>query len=695
MTSRLLQPDLDMSKPTPSMPNLAGSAPLFSLGSLCGQQPSSMHHPYNRQSREDRLRCIQRRLGLNPDTGKPFASRSQGSSATAPSASISVESTKQTNKPEIARNPLLGSSAFNFAMKQRSLASTYKKRSQSTSGADDVQPATAPLFPQLPMFNMGMPLPLYQEDASGVTQRTRHVSSPSGLGTSQPEVVSQPETVPTQLSHREAVPTQYMAEDNPGQVEPHVSNVESSVQEAKAEYEEAAAQYQYQQEHSGDHETSVSAHVGTTSYGRESDETHPQNQPEVMSYETQPEAMSYQTETYQSEEMGSEYFVSPDKVDNQYQSNQYQPQQQYYGEQEVQQVEQTGGQVDTSQDGDVVNQWESLYTSQEGNSNAPETDGSQTYMQLDPIDYDQASDPVNSSQSIESLSQDSQPEVTQDPAPVATDVPKFPKSEAIKATRSKSPTEDLGQRWDDLPHQLKSRVVPRMTRSGGVTLKAIGKSEQAGKPSVKRKGSAAWSGTSGVGGLAPIDDVDGGWTTVVGKKKKKPLDIIEQQQQEQQQQQQQKHEAPKPLSKGIGSLDKIHSALARQFPGLTRKEVMETMKQVRVDHLGSLSGVSMAVLVKEASSHIKNSNPRYMVSKPAGNRHDECDDICVICQDDLRTMPGGSKRGSSHTALKIRMLDCGHMFHDECLKVWYDTKERTCPMCRCHTLLPEDFPRLI
>ena len=38
------------------------------------------------------------------------------------------------------------------------------------------------------------------------------------------------------------------------------------------------------------------------------------------------------------------------------------------------------------------------------------------------------------------------------------------------------------------------------------------------------------------------------------------------------------------------------------------------MKQIRIDHSGSLSGVSMAVLVKEASSFIKNANAKYMVS---------------------------------------------------------------------------------
>ena len=56
------------------------------------------------------------------------------------------------------------------------------------------------------------------------------------------------------------------------------------------------------------------------------------------------------------------------------------------------------------------------------------------------------------------------------------------------------------------------------------------------------------------------------------------------------------------------------------------------------------------------------------------SQHDECDDICVICQDDLRAAPGGSTRGGSRgmsPVMKVRMLDCGHMFHDEVRVIGY------------------------
>ena len=98
--------------------------------------------------------------------------------------------------------------------------------------------------------------------------------------------------------------------------------------------------------------------------------------------------------------------------------------------------------------------------------------------------------------------------------------PQFPKSEAIKAARSASPVEQLEESWINLPPRLKERVVPHMTRSGGVTLKPLVKEspsvvQGANKRKGGRRGSegSAWSG---VGDLAPIDDAEGdGWTTVV------------------------------------------------------------------------------------------------------------------------------------------------------------------------------------
>ncbi|KFP54731.1 E3 ubiquitin-protein ligase TTC3, partial [Cathartes aura] len=56
------------------------------------------------------------------------------------------------------------------------------------------------------------------------------------------------------------------------------------------------------------------------------------------------------------------------------------------------------------------------------------------------------------------------------------------------------------------------------------------------------------------------------------------------------------------------------------------------------------------------------------------------DDPCTICHDELS--------GDSCE------LECGHRFHRECIRTWLKQHSSTCPICRVHALLPEDFPEL-
>ncbi|PIO28934.1 hypothetical protein AB205_0146830 [Aquarana catesbeiana] len=56
------------------------------------------------------------------------------------------------------------------------------------------------------------------------------------------------------------------------------------------------------------------------------------------------------------------------------------------------------------------------------------------------------------------------------------------------------------------------------------------------------------------------------------------------------------------------------------------------------------------------------------------------EDPCIICHDELKQNP-------------VHKLDCGHYFHKHCIKTWLNTQS-TCPTCREHALLPEDFPVL-
>ncbi|XP_010226687.1 PREDICTED: E3 ubiquitin-protein ligase TTC3 [Tinamus guttatus] len=56
------------------------------------------------------------------------------------------------------------------------------------------------------------------------------------------------------------------------------------------------------------------------------------------------------------------------------------------------------------------------------------------------------------------------------------------------------------------------------------------------------------------------------------------------------------------------------------------------------------------------------------------------DDPCIICHEE---------RGRDSCE-----LECGHRFHRECVGTWLKEHSSTCPICRVHVLLPEDFPEL-
>ncbi|NXD76880.1 DZIP3 ligase, partial [Halcyon senegalensis] len=72
-----------------------------------------------------------------------------------------------------------------------------------------------------------------------------------------------------------------------------------------------------------------------------------------------------------------------------------------------------------------------------------------------------------------------------------------------------------------------------------------------------------------------------------------------------------------------------------------------------------------------ATTKSKWNKPDYTVSSA---------DPCTICHDELS--------GDSCE------LQCGHCFHRECIKTWLKQHSSTCPICRTHAVLPEDFPEL-
>ncbi|NXU72902.1 DZIP3 ligase, partial [Oreotrochilus melanogaster] len=60
---------------------------------------------------------------------------------------------------------------------------------------------------------------------------------------------------------------------------------------------------------------------------------------------------------------------------------------------------------------------------------------------------------------------------------------------------------------------------------------------------------------------------------------------------------------------------------------------------------------------------------------------DSSDETCAICCDDELNTDSCE-------------LECGHLFHRICIRKWITQQSSTCPVCRTHALLPEEFPEL-
>ncbi|CAG5870796.1 unnamed protein product [Menidia menidia] len=56
------------------------------------------------------------------------------------------------------------------------------------------------------------------------------------------------------------------------------------------------------------------------------------------------------------------------------------------------------------------------------------------------------------------------------------------------------------------------------------------------------------------------------------------------------------------------------------------------------------------------------------------------DDPCIICHEDM-------------SPEETCVLECRHSFHEECIRSWLK-EQSTCPTCRNHALLPDEFPAL-
>uniref|UniRef100_A0A452GA52 E3 ubiquitin-protein ligase DZIP3 n=1 Tax=Capra hircus TaxID=9925 RepID=A0A452GA52_CAPHI len=162
--------------------------------------------------------------------------------------------------------------------------------------------------------------------------------------------------------------------------------------------------------------------------------------------------------------------------------------------------------------------------------------------------------------------------------------------------------------------------------------------------------------------------------------------------------------------------EKITERLKTAFPQQTRKELTDFLRKLKDTHGKSLSGLTFDEIVHKISqfidpkrsqsqgklvpngnrvspSHTPSQANATQPSKPAqrplgsqgsvtqeGANHldDEEEEPCVICHENL-------------SPDNLSVLPCAHKFHSQCIRPWL-MQQGTCPTCRLHVLLPEEFP---
>ncbi|XP_012945316.1 uncharacterized protein LOC101848395 [Aplysia californica] len=145
------------------------------------------------------------------------------------------------------------------------------------------------------------------------------------------------------------------------------------------------------------------------------------------------------------------------------------------------------------------------------------------------------------------------------------------------------------------------------------------------------------------------------------------------------------------------TFERLVLCVQQRFVHYTKQDIGKVVDELRRSSGGSLSQIEFSDLVNKVSEMIleKEANNTVAAAKVNGGQPESLgiedsmvtvgpmtsssDNLCTICHEEI--------------VHDRRVLSCGHSFHNQCIMSWLEV-QRSCPNCRGHTLLPEDFPSL-
>uniref|UniRef100_A0A914XD32 RING-type domain-containing protein n=1 Tax=Plectus sambesii TaxID=2011161 RepID=A0A914XD32_9BILA len=130
--------------------------------------------------------------------------------------------------------------------------------------------------------------------------------------------------------------------------------------------------------------------------------------------------------------------------------------------------------------------------------------------------------------------------------------------------------------------------------------------------------------------------------------------------------------------------------LQRDRHGFDSEVLNEILREIRSSLGGTFDGVTTELVYNQVLAHLSvadhAASSRAVKREPAAaasqGNEDEEGELCCVCQWPMR--PGVEA---------VTRMKCNHEFHQECIREWLNANA-SCPLCKHHTLMPDEYPEL-